>query len=359
MDNLISGNIIYETIAQLKKARKSLENLRSKFQDQPNVLGFYEPSAVFVVDRLENQLSNLLSQETGVNFKPSSETDNSADLWIRIEGEDFEGGKGPIGQVGNFLTKLNNANRNVISLIEHKKGIKKKNSDIPSFNLVATAAGSLKLGLKKPDINIEIEEQSNQMELFSPEEQDPWDKFKNAIEDSRAATQSMKVLVKAIASVHNENALTELMADFEDKEVIKIIHYAKELAPSNRSSIDFVSIEGNDIGVSEKIIRTDKTTRKILTEHAKKLLPSTEYIEGTAVIGVADVHNKMLIARPLKYNNIVHDEIRCLFLKPVTPEEIKEFLNEMVTISGYIIYDKSGRLLRLEIDEIEIKVKDE
>lgn len=345
-------SLITETINHLRAARGSLEKLRSDYRNNPEILGFYEPSAIFIVEQLEAKLIELIKKETGSQFLPEAREDK-VDFWIRIEGEEFHNGKGPIGQVGTFLSKFNNANKNVINLIEHKKGNRLKASELPSFDLVATKAGSLRLGLRQPDTNSD----NNQLDLFYGE--DNWCRFKESVEQAKLATKGLQVLVKAIASANNEEALNELNEEFDEKEVIKIIHFAKDLTPSNRSPFDAISFEGDQIGTKEKVIRTDKLTRKLLSEHAKKLSPSTEYIEGTAVIGGADVHNKSLTARPLKFNDTIHDEIRCFFTKEVTPEEIKEYLNQLVELSGYLIHDKNNRLLRLEIDEIEIKHKED
>jgi hypothetical protein len=340
------GDVNIERLrSQLEEARGSLADLRNEFKDEPDLLAAYEPSALYLVKELERELSHVLSIEYGLNI----ETPPEVDFWVSLDGEEFKEGHGPIGQIGIFLTKLSNANKQAMAVISNKLGRAFKAAEIPNLSLVDTAVGSLKLGLRKPEII--KEDEPDQLVLFDDEEQ------ANSLDEVTKAdlpAKGMQLLVKALASVDNDGILNELKKNYGEKEVIKLIHYAKELAPSNRSPIDTVKFEGKGLGLTEKVIKTDKETRKKLTEHAKKLLPTTEFIEGTAYIGQADVNNRFLVARPLKYSGVVHKDIRCVFVNYVEPEDVSKYLNKHVNIKGYIVHDRGNRLLRLEIDDISL-----
>ncbi len=331
---------------QLEEARNNLERIRNDYEDDPELLNIYEPSAKSFVGELENTLIKLASKEYGVELQQFDSGNSKVDIWVSLEGEEFREGKGPIGQVGAFLTKLYNANRQATAVISGRKGKSIRPSEMPSLSLVATKAGSLKLGLNRPEIK--APDKPNQLRLF----EDNWEQLKEIIEDNELPAEGMQLLVKAIASVQDDAILRELMETYGEKEVIKIIHYAKELAPSSRSSIDFVNFEGDYVDIP---LRTDKETRKKLTLHAKKLLPTTVYIEGTAYIGQADVSG-YLVARPLQYSGITHEEIRCVFIKELEPEEISLYLNKRVSVRGFMVSDRSGKLLRLEVDEIHLTI---
>jgi hypothetical protein len=347
---------IHELSERLKKSKQNLANLREQYRDKPELLSIYEPSTVRIINTLESHLKDLLVSNLGITVEAS--TEKHADIWVSIEGEEFQKGSGPIGQVGAFLTKLSNANKQAMALIKEKMGVDFKVADLPSLNLFATAPGSLKLGLKRS--TVKIPEPKYQLDLFD-EYKGPWELAMESVDEMNIVTEGFQLLVKAIASVQDDEVLDELMKSYDEKEVIKILHFAKELAPSARSPIEYVKFEGDSLGLRNNMIKTDKYTRKLITERAKKIDPNREYIEGVAFIDAADITHRTVIARPLKYDNKTHDEIRCTFLKPLNTEAFKNlFIKQEVFVSGYIVYDKNNeKLLRLEIDEISFSEEEE
>jgi len=348
MDNYQNDIDVNLLKLQLAEARANLEQIRIEFKDESALLNIYEPSAKHFVVMLENTLIELASQEYGIALQPSINESSKVDIWVSLEGEEFRDGKGPIGQVGSFLTRLYNANRQATAVVSGKRGKSKKPSEMPGLCLVTTKAGSLKLGLHRPEIK--LPSPLNQLELF---EEDSWDQCKDIIKENELPAEGMQLLLKSIASVQDDKILGELMETYSEQEIIKILHYAKELAPSAQSPIDCVRFEGDYVDNLSRSMKTDKETRKKLTQHASKLLPTTMYVEGTAYIGQADVSG-YLVARPLKYSGITHQEVRCVFTKELEPEVISLFLNKNVSIKGFMVSDRNEKLLRLEVDEIEL-----
>ncbi|OME99852.1 hypothetical protein BK124_09865 [Paenibacillus amylolyticus] len=337
---------------RLKRAKQNLDDLREQYKMNPDLLSIYEPSAVYIVNQIESKLKRMLSEQFGVSLQPEQVEQENVDIWVRIEGKEFKNGSGPIGQIGTYLTLLNKVNKQAMALVKEKMGEKIKLSDLPSLNLVATAPGSLKLGLNKPQV--ETPEPDPQADLFNGYKGN-WELLKESLEESSLVSQGMQLIVRSIASISDESVSSELKQEYTEKSIIKMLHYVKDLTPSSRSDIDYVSFEGNNIRVNNNYIKTTKETRKLISEYSKKLAPNTEYVEGTATIMAADISNQALIARPFKFNGAEHKEIKCILLDTVPAEDIKNLLNQKVELSGYIVFDKNrSKMLRLEIDHITI-----
>lgn len=161
---------IFETINDLKRAKKNQERILSDYQDTPQLIEFYLPSAEHMVNELNNHLKYLIENETDMQF---GENINyvEPEVWIRLEGKNFEG-KGPIGVVGAYLQKLNTANKQAVNLIGHIherfENAKGMLGNISSLDLVSAAHGSFKLGLKRTDVIPQFE--FEQLNLFYDED---------------------------------------------------------------------------------------------------------------------------------------------------------------------------------------------
>ncbi|MEF2967791.1 hypothetical protein V3851_18335 [Paenibacillus sp. M1] len=350
----MTASSLSEIMEDLKFAKANLERIRTTYGNNADLLNFYEPSAKYLVESLESQIAALLHKEVACNFIPS---DKSADLWIRIDGEQFHNGKGPIGLVGSFLNKLNNASKHAVELIAKSKQIDLKSDFMDfsgSFDLASTAQGSLKLGLKKPDII--VREESQQIDLFTFDK-DPWDELKASGVQNEIVVESMNLLLSAIASAENEEIFEELTKEYNEKEVLKIIHYAKQVVPSAQSNIDTISFEIENLNVKQRRIDTTKETRKLLTKQARRLIPNKEFITGKGKVRGIDLDDKSLIVRPLEYDDIKHDEIRCYFVNPLEENELEDYLDKNVELSGFIVFSSNNRLLRLEIEDIKFELE--
>lgn len=337
-------SIILEAINDLKEAKEYLQSIKDDFKDDSDLLGFYEPSAQEMVRQFEVRLKNVIAQETGVELLLEQKR-KVPEVWIRLQGEKFNHGTGPIDAVGSFLHKLNQASHKVVKLL---------NSDntrfAPSFfNLVATAEGSLKLGISTPEI---AELDNNQLELG---DDDPWKSIKLINQNNEKALKSLKLLMTALDS-ENEDSMNELQRELNNQnDILKLLHYAKEITPSIRSDIDRISFEGFTTSNNGKVISADKQTRRALSERAKVLKRDTLYIEGRALIRQQDMDTLTLTARPLILDdNKQYSEVKCVFSSQLTPEG-DNFLNKFVTLSGFLIFGANQQPLRLEIDELNIE----
>ncbi|MFB5762702.1 hypothetical protein [Paenibacillus medicaginis] len=341
-------SLILQAINDLKEAKDYMESIKDDFKDDAELLSFYLPSAEEMVRQFEVRLKNTIEQEAGVEITLQQES-KLPEIWIRLQGEKFLRGAGPIDAVGSFLHKLNQASHKVIKLLHADK-----TRFAPSFfNLVATAEGSLKLGLSTPNITVE---ESSQLQL---DLEDPWDKIKALSQNNERALRSLQLIMVALDS-EDEESMEQLQRELgSQNDVLKLLHYAKDIAPSIRSDIDRISFEGLNVPNKSKIVSADKQTRKTLSERAKILKRDTLYIEGRALIRQQDMDTLSLTARPLILDdNKQYGEVKCVFTTQFSPDG-DNYLNKLVTLSGFLIFGANEQPLRLEIDDLNIEEEQE
>lgn len=343
-------NRLIKAINDLKAAKEYLESVRKEFESDPDLLNFYEPSAKEIVKQFEDRLYNLISEITGTNFE-IKESSQDVEVWIRIEGDRFRHGSGPIHAIASFLQKLNTASQQVINLFD-KDVKRKKKRNVSLFDLAETASGSLRLGLKTPDID-DVLMENTQPELFP---QDPWDLLKKIQKEKEKALKGLRLLVKALDSVENET-IEDIKQELpNDIAVVKLLHYAKEIAPSQQSLIEKITFEGKDLHLGpKKRVTVDKQTRKLISERAKEIKRDAEYVKATGVIRQQDLDNYVITARPLFVGNKDYPEVKCVF-NPNSPiEEMENYLDKIVTIRGFLFFREDNVPQKLEIDEIVIE----
>ncbi|ETT31670.1 hypothetical protein C161_26935 [Paenibacillus sp. FSL R5-192] len=343
---------ISEQVKKLNLAKDNLERIQKEYADQPELLSFYEPSASFMVKSLKKQLSESLVHETGHGLV----LDDDIDLWVRIEGEEFHGGKGPIGVIGSFLNKLNNANKFAASVVSRMKNFTEEMLEIDgTFDLAATASGSLKLGLKRHELSIVNDEQIKFN--FSEEhdsEPDNWEILKRGAKREEVFNDSINLVLAAIASAEDEDTFEKLSESYDRKDILKVIHFAKDLLPSSQSNIEAISFEIEHLQFPKKIIRTNKETRKLLSSRAKKLIPDKEFIKGKGMIRALDLDEKTITIRPLKYEDNIHEEVKCIFTKGIDLNDLQLLIDKPINLEGFLVFSSNNHLLRLEIEEFEL-----
>jgi hypothetical protein len=334
---------VIEAINDLKKAKKYLCNIKDNYSDS-NLLNLYLPSAEALVKQYSKRLETLLSEIV------VSEGKHNVDVWISIEGNNFRHGKAPINIIGPLLQKINTANRHAVQLILQKNNnypTDPESIPIPSFDLVTTKAGSFKLGLKIAD----IEQDDSQQELF---QEDPWIIIKKYNESRNLSIEGLNLLLTTIASVQKPNLLEDLRRIYEEKSVIKLIHYAKELTPSSRAPIDNITFECSFFKEPNRIITADKQTRRVLNYQAKSLKKDSIFVKGTGVIRAIDLDNKTIHARPFSYGKKNIEDLACIFNPNLSHDTIVESIDKVVQINGFLVFDKNNVPTQLEVEDINI-----
>lgn len=343
---------IKETLDDLQEAKENVVRIQNEYKGEPDLLNFYLPSAEYMAEQIENHLRYLVEQQSERNTEIQSEI---ADVWVRLDGKLFKDGKGPIGIIGSYLQKLNTANKHAVSLISETKEkfneVKGLLGELASFDLVATEKGSLKLGLKSTNILEVLDGYQEQTDLFHHDQTQLRDL--HDLED--IAKSGFKLLAKTIASVYNEEILNDLKKEYNENDLKKLIHYAKELVPSSRSPFDTISFEG-DIGLSESSIQLNKITRKNLIDIEKKLRQDTQYISGTGWIRAVDLDEKTLVIRPFHFKKGNIDEINCKFKNSnITSNSLLSLLNKFVSLSGFLYFRNGDIPNKIDIDELTIE----
>lgn len=347
---------IFETINDLKRAKKNQERILNDYKDNPQLIEFYLPSAEHLVNELNMHLKYLIESETNIEFGENTKY-TEPEVWIRLEGKSFEG-KGPIGVVGAYLQKLNAANKQAVNLIGHiherfenAKGVL---GNISSLDLVSTAHGSFKLGLKRTDVIPQLD--FEQLNLFYNDDiGGDIQKDKDIKTLKELSIEGLKLIAETVESSQNDELFNKLKDRFGEKDLKKLIHYTKELIPSSRSTIDKISFESNYIN-SFKTVEATKETRKYLIEKEKTLTQKSTFIEGEGWIRAVDMDNLTGTIRPLHYKDITLEEITCKFSSGnFSPNDIASFIDKFFSVNGFLVYNQHQEPIRLDVEEVIFK----
>lgn len=336
---------VEEIIVKLKSAQQNLQELREKFAGDKFLLGVYEPSAIELVNLYKDALEEKVSHEIGENF--FIEREQNMDFWIHIEGKNFKNGQGPINFISNYLNKLNSACRETIRILGGAEYFDREES---LFCLAETAAGSLKLGIRKN--TMENENLTAERCLFSDTEIN-WEEFNRVAQKNEHISRAINLLLKIMESSHSEEKLNKLMSEIGDADkFIKLLNYARELMPSNKSgvvSISFERFKGN------RIVSVDVGTRSRVNEYTKKILPGRNFVFGIAAIRSQDLDTRKIVARPFYNKELFIGELDC-----TVPSEcsMENYLNNIVFLTGVLVSDRNKRQ-RLEIDTIRVFSQDD
>lgn len=326
-----------EAIADLKGTRDHLQSVRCEFQNEPDLLRFYEPSALEMVRLNEAIVANIMNEETGSEFHSLSEKE-STDFWIRLEGDQFKEGKGPIGIVGSFLQKLSTSTQHVVEMLNNNFNGQIQVGSL--FDLVQTAPGSLKLGLRR---SIPIESSA----LLFPD--DPWKRLKECSIEREKALQGINSLIEIISSINNNKSSENLTSDVGGEiQAYKLLHYAKEITPSSRSPISRVSFEST---IFENVV-ADKNTRKAIIRFSKEIKQGIEYVNGNGIIRAVDIDNRTFIIRELIGKSFERNELECHFPSIISTQAIQKYLDQGVNITGFLHKTVSGRAQKIDIEKL-------
>lgn len=343
---------IQEAINDAQQAKEYLNTVRKQFSDDPLLLQLYEPTAKEVYKAYLNQLMDILSQEFQINL--TEEPEEEVDCWVRIQGPFFENGKAPVNIIGAYLKKIHTATNHATKLLYKKEGVTLNIPDPfaePVLDINALKAGSLKIGLiwsilpKKEAIN--------QQTIFFPNT-DPFEIMKNVSLAKSFAIQGFGLLLKVIKSVEDFYLFDELTKEFDTKDIMRLIHFAKELTPSRRSFIESINFEPKNIAQPLTTVKATLKTRKVLSVREKDLKKDIIYVEGTGVIRAVDLDYLLLAVRPFNAGKIVLDSIDCQINFDLDDKILATYLDQPANISGFLVYGANNKLLRLEIEDINI-----
>lgn len=334
---------IEKILIALNEAQQNLQDIHKEFSGDSVLLQIYGASAEEAVKIYQKRLEVALATQTHMNVSVSG--DNDVDFWIHVEGDDFHDGKGPVAFIGNYLNKLNTACKDTIRLFGQSVSIGREDS---VFYLAGLAAGSLKIGVKKCNsTNIPPHDEVN---LFADEEK--WENLRQVAKKNNNIENAIMRLMETMESANSEEQLMNLRDKIgDDDKFLKLLNYARELAPSNKSGISCISFE-----TGKKSVRIGQGTRGLIREYAKKLLPGKQYVSGIAFIRSQDIDTRKVIARPFNYEDKTINDLECI-LPAETPSNI--YLNQIIEVTGFLVKTKNNNNPKLEIDTINMELQDD
>ncbi|NMB26373.1 MAG: hypothetical protein GX986_12675 [Firmicutes bacterium] len=337
-------------LSLLERARGNLNILQQTYKDEPDILAFYEPSARYLIHATEQEIRALVFDTLGVA---------DADVWIHLEGPELGSSNTPVGVVGRFLEKLSIANKHAVSIIERAnhegRRFSQEITDLAEFNLIATAPGSLRIGLQKPDISrfIPSEPVAEQEKI----EETLVQQISDAQLKAQKAMDGLCLLTRTISAAQDENEIEKLYKEVGHKNTLRLIHYAKDLTPPKRGPFTSISFIGPGIGSksSGSKVVADCETRVWLSNRSEQLLDNQRYVEARGRIRAIDADRRFVHARPLYFDDQYIDDIECKLPIDIEDEELERLFNKPAFVSGLIVLSTTGEAKYIEVDEIRLE----
>ena len=341
-------------VDSLKDAEANLERVRKEYADEPELLQFYEPSAKFLVDCASKQLKELTySYMVDANVY-------DADVIIKLKGEGFEEGRAPLGAVGAFIKNLTSANQHAVILFEkikyEGKRITRRIKELADLDLIATAPGSLQLVLRRPPAERYVmhgEEKQDQMS----EESYLLNAVESARENAERAVEGIKLLSRAIVAANDEDEYKELYAEVkEPKDMLKLLYYAREIAPPQSSEINEVVITSVFVKNEKlKTVSLNSETRQKILERSKLLIKEGYHITGGGIVREVDFDKMSFRMNSLNTGSETFDVIECKASKKYFNEHNLEGIgNKAIKLSGLLIYTTKGEPDYIKVDDITV-----
>ena len=343
---------ISEALHHLKNAQDSLHNIHIKYSDNQAMLNLYEPSIKYLVECLHQDLSELIDEYVGsCNYEP--------DVWVHIQGSVFKDGSAPLSLVSSFIKKLVTANQHAVTLLKDVafSGIRinKQIKRLAELDLVTTAPGSLRLGIKKPSLDYFLElDDSSQTRIDEAEQKERM--LEKAVQESSVSLSGLKLLLKAITATNDPGMLKSLTAEINDpKGVLKLLFYARDLAPSQSSKIDTITFTGKlveDIGISETV--ATKETRNRIRETSRRIITTEQYIDGIGTVREVDLDKMSFRLMNLSFEDRTYSNVECIISQNAYGEaDLQEIAGREIRIAGILTYSDTGEVKSLEVDTIE------
>lgn len=348
---------ISENLKHIKQVEKSIEQLKETYKDNPMLLEFYMPSTQELLESLKFKLNTLMQEYIGgVTATP--------DIWIRLQGKVFDNGRAPLGVVAAFINKLVRANQHAVALLEQVKyegvRINNKIKELAELDLVATAPGSLKLGIKKSSIEKFYKYESDAQEMIKDENY-ILQCVEEANRNSYKAIEGLQLLTRAIIATTDEEELTALSQEIQDpKNLLKLFYYAREITPTKASEIENITFSGvtyNNTNYKEVVI--SKETRANIKAISQKLLGQDKYIEGIGTVRALDLDKFTFRIDSLRFDKTYLENVECkLNEKEFSEHDLEGIANKQIRLLGILSYSNKGLPKNLEVDKIFFEEED-
>jgi hypothetical protein len=322
--------------ARISQLTVELEQLREEFAAEPQLYDVYSQSLTHELQLLRERALSILM-----------EADARADLWIRLQGEDFGAGAGPVDIVAGFLTNLKVAAKHAAAAllgVSHSGGrFLKEIEAAVAFDFVATAPGSLKIGLARASAH---RSDVPHEDLLGP------GAVVDAIiqaDDERGALgiRAVKTLMQALDSADDPEALAALRKEVGDHGALRVMYHARTLFTRG---VDVLEVHGRVLPRGGSYQARVKERLRAIGE---ELVLTERYITGVGVVRMLDLDRRTVRLEHVKGDSIadastVNAEFDDAITGPIAP-----FMGSLVTFSGLLTFDVMGSPQRIQLDSIQ------
>lgn len=323
---------VLERIAALQA---QLSDLKEQFASEPILYEVYSQSASYELQLLREKVRSALA-----------EVDDTADMWVGLRGEGFGFGTGPMEVVANFLTNLRIATKHAASAlrgVSHTGGrFLREIESAAAFDVVATAPGSLRIGLAHSVGEIPVASESD---LFGDDL--IAESITQAEEQSRLGMDALQVLVLALDAANDDGALFALREKLADHGTLRVLYHARSLFPFGVSAVEFRG----------RAVRGTRTypsdTKEALKRLSERLVQAERYVSGIGVLRMLDLDRQTLRLDFARIDSLAGvDTVNCDFDDSFV-SRLSELMNEPVGFSGFLAFDAKGTPQRVRIDSLE------
>lgn len=312
-----------------------LEELKQEFEGEPMLYKIYSQSISYELGLLADKVREAFAA-----------VDTRTDIWISLKGEAFGAGSGPVDIVVNFLNNFRIAAKHTASAlmgVAHTGGrFLREIEAATTFDIVATAPGSLQIGLARPQLNIETPPSLELFELTYMSET-----ILKAQEQSELGIKAIQSLLLALEASESENALNTLRHELGDHGTLRVIYHARSLFARG---IDQIEFSGNVLGRSSSY---SSQTRDKLKALGESLVEAERYVSGVGIVRMLDLDRKSLRLEFTRIESLPGlDTMNAEYdveLEPIAP-----VMGQAVTFSGSLAFDQRGIPQRLKLDSLDL-----
>lgn len=237
----------------------------------------------------------------------------SVPLWMTLQGVELSFNNLSLSMLSNWTGRLRKAVQNILTFKDRAAGLTDSLiSKITDFKCVKILPGSIKIGLRTPDVLKD--------DLF----------FGKWLEDNRPVEKSLEDLleyIKLLSTGENKERLKEIISNKDDSEFFLMQVLA--LTPSSKSEVNLVKFEGS-LNPSRQPLFLNKYSREIIKDVFKETYKE-EVLEFEGKIREIDLDKGSFILREIE--DQVGD-LHCSYPSKFMEISMKS-LDSKVRITGY------------------------
>ncbi len=318
---------------KLGMLRNTLAALRDQFAGQPDLYRIYSQPTLFELKSLQEEIRSIMA-----------ESDPAVDLWVGLRGDAFGEGTGPADVVAPFLRTLRVGVRHAASAISglpYTGGrFGKQVETATAFKLVATAPGSLQLGLAAPDLGFSAQLEPDVLDIGFITT------AISAYADGRSlCIKATRTLIDALGAPTSDAILAKLRHDLGDDGTLRVLYYARSLFPNGVKSLEF---HGSSL---ERSFEYDSSVRYGLRRIGDELVQTARYVSGSGILHMLDLDRNTLRLEFTRMDSFPGVENLNGEYDPRTGH-VASLMGQPVEFSGWLTFDLAGEPGKIRVDSL-------